>query len=100
MGGAPSRNAKIARHRPNCPASKKSKESLSGLVPTAATPREVTGKGPKSRKPIFGVHVMLDHIKRKIIKSAEAPDGNGQQQSDLERRLFQHQQKGRHQADG
>jgi hypothetical protein len=34
----------------------------------------------------------VDHVEREVIEPREAPDGEGEQEADLERRVLQHQQ--------
>ncbi|MEY2466141.1 MAG: hypothetical protein QOD03_662 [Verrucomicrobiota bacterium] len=58
----------------------------------ASPPPQIAHKRSEAGKTIARVHVMLDHIKREIIKATETPDGERQQQSNFQRRRFDHQQ--------
>jgi len=62
-------------------------------------PKKITRKRPQPRKPIPRIHILLDHIKREIIKPAETPDRNRQQHPLFERPLLQYQQRRRQQTD-
>lgn len=47
----------------------------------AFSPEKIFEKVPQSREAVLRVDVMFDHIKREIIRSAECPDGDQQQDS-------------------
>jgi hypothetical protein len=61
--------------------------------------QKITRKRPQSRKPITRIHILLDHIKREIIKPAEAPNRNHQQHPGFQRRLLHDQQRRRENTD-
>jgi hypothetical protein len=61
--------------------------------------KQITRKRPQPRKFVTGIHIFLDHVKRKIIKPAKTPDRNHQQRAGCERRIVEYQQGGRQNAD-
>src|SRR5439155_16228811 len=50
---------------------------------SARATQHVSRKRPQSGKPVRRIDVMLDDIKRAIVKAAEAPDCNPEQQRNL-----------------
>ena len=60
--------------------------------------KKITSKRPQPGKPIPRIHVFFDHIKREIVKSAEAPNRNRQQHPHFQSRMFEHNQRRRQHA--
>src|SRR6266496_1940567 len=54
--------------------------------------RQVAEERPKPGKPVAAVHVMLDDIKREVIKPAKTPDRDGEQYGGFERRMLDEKQ--------
>jgi hypothetical protein len=54
---------------------------------------QIGSKRPKTRKPVARIDIVLDDVKGKIVKSAEAPDGDSKQGANPERRMFQDKQR-------
>jgi hypothetical protein len=63
------------------------------------SPEQITRERPETRKPVARIHILLYHIKREIIKPAEAPDRNRQQHTRFQSRLIENQQRRRERAD-
>ena len=62
------------------------------LVVNSSLVKDVLEERPQSRKPVARIDVVLDNIKRKVVRPGEAPDGNRQQHSDLDRWILQKDQ--------
>jgi hypothetical protein len=75
------------------PRSVEANPTLSWPQSSRAT-QNVPHKRPESGKPILRIHVMLDDVKRTVIKSAEAPDGNSEEQRNLDFRMLDDEQAG------
>jgi hypothetical protein len=55
---------------------------------------QITEEGPQPGKTIVGINVVLDDVEGEIVKAAEAPDGNYEQNSDLQTGLLEDEQDG------
>src|ERR1043166_7905894 len=60
---------------------------------------KVSNNEPQPRKPITRANILLDHIKRKVVEAAKAPDRKRQQQADPPTRTLKNQQQRRHDPD-
>jgi len=49
------------------------------LLVSVSSGEKPAGKGPEAGETVSAIDVMLDHVKRKIIKATEAPNCNCQQ---------------------
>jgi hypothetical protein len=70
-------------------------EAAGGL---SAPGPEINEKRPQAREAIAWIHVLLNHIKGEIVKPAETPDRDRQQDGGFDGRVFQDQEEGRENA--
>ena len=50
---------------------------------------EIDEKGPEAREAIARINVVLDDVKREIVKATETPNSDSQQGSELAGRVFE-----------
>jgi len=67
-------------------------DEVAGASVLRPPPQRIADERHQAGESVAGIGVVLDDVEGEVVRTAECPDGQCQEQADLERRRFQEQQ--------